>query len=78
MNANTELTNYPLPAHVTSQLSAADKLAAMLVRHGQPAPDTIQLTTADYHMVNNLLRAISGNRISAHQVTWFGRPISAA
>jgi hypothetical protein len=78
MNANNELNNYPLPEHVERALVAADKLAMMLVRHGQPAPDSIQLTTADYHVVDTLLRSISDGRISAHQVTWYGRPIDAA
>jgi hypothetical protein len=67
-----------LPKHVERQLVAADKLAVMLVRHGQPAPDRIELSTSDYEVVDALLRSISGNRISAHQVTWFGRPIDAA
>lgn len=75
MNANLRLKNYPLPARIESVLSAADSVAAQMERHGQPAPDVIDLSPGDYAIVDRLLASMTGGEISARHVTWNGRAV---
>lgn len=78
MNANRHLRNYPLPSRIASALTAADRMAVLMNRHGQPAPDVIELCPDDYRDVDSLVSSLTHGAIHAVHVTWNGRRLCAA